>query len=67
MSKFLTHHEDTEDSESNRSAIHDGKTWLIPETSNSEPDIASKREGKQDQHGQKGAEKVKTNDISNSK
>ena len=36
LSKFMSDSEETDDSSTSRSAIHNGKTWIIPETSNSD-------------------------------
>ena len=41
LSKFISEPEDTDDSVTSRSPIHNGETWIIPETSNSDKDKAN--------------------------
>ena len=49
LNKFFTDHEDTNDSASSRSPVHDGRTWIIPETTHSSQTDFDQT---QKQHGQ---------------
>ena len=46
LKKYLTDPEETDSSFTNKSPIHDGKTWIIPETSNSDNEICEEKNGK---------------------
>ena len=45
LNKFLTDPEETDSSCTTRSPIHDGKTWIIPKTSNSDNEISKEKHG----------------------
>ena len=40
LKKYITDPEETDSSCTTKSPIHDGKTWIIPETSNSDNEIS---------------------------
>ena len=46
LNKYLTDPEETDSSCRIRSPIHDGKTWIIPETSNSDNEISKEKNGR---------------------
>ena len=46
LKKYLTDPEETDSSCTNKSPIHDGKTWIIPETSNSDNEICKEKNGR---------------------
>ena len=53
LSKFLNEPESTEDSPGDRSLIHDGVQWVIPETSTSDLERKNSNEGTEDENGKK--------------
>ena len=56
LTKFLSEPEDTEDSERDRSPVHNGRTWIIPETSSSEQE---KEIGKKNEKAKNEEEEVR--------
>ena len=46
LNKYLTDPEETDSSCTTKSPIHDGKTWIIPETSNSDNEISKEKNGR---------------------
>ena len=53
LRKFLSDHEDTDETQVSRSPIHNGQTWVIPETSTSESEVEYKNDGKLNEHVRK--------------
>ena len=46
LKKYLTDPEETDSSFTNKSPIHDGNTWIFPETSNSDNQICEEKNGR---------------------
>ena len=58
LKKYLTDPEETASSFTNKSPIHDGKTWIIPETSNSDNEICKENNGKNESDNSESVQQV---------